>query len=553
MAFDSAVVDQLGFWSLVVGTLLSLGVLYRASGRDPLGRVRARLLLGVPWGTVAVIAGLYVVFYVLQGAAQGRPVVVGFRSWSYTYPLGMILAPFAHGSLGHLTGNVISTVVYAPVAEYAWSHYPTERGTHTFGSWEHNPFVRIGLFVAGSVVVGLATSLFIPGALVGFSGVVFAFAGFALVTRPLLAVFALVARRVVNLFYVSVQDPVLTARAEPQFVTPFWANIAIQGHALGLLVGVLAGLWVGRRRDEWASPARVWFAVLVFAVAQALYAFYWQVSTAEFVLFRGVGTALVFVLAAVVAAAVIRRDRVIVPRIDLSRREAAAGLLLAVVLAISVAAIPFNLVTIAGAGADPGAVDDGIEIRDYTVTYAEGVPNQYVASVDIPVIGQPLSINESGVVVASSGRSAWEVVVPASRLAFAGRTTVPVGGPGWRETVVANRTTWNVVGGSSTYKVYLHRTGEQRRLAFAAEPATVPAVVDDTRIRIAPTRPGYELELRRNDSVVGTDPVPTEGQNVTVADITFNRTGKSLRAIHDGTRLRIATFRLKGKPDREDE
>jgi len=549
MAIDSALVDQLSFWSLVVGTLLSLGVLYRVSGRDPLGRVRTRLLIGLPWGTVAIIAGLYVVFYVLQGAAQGRPVVVGFRSWSYTYPLGMILAPFAHGSLGHLTGNVISTVVYAPVAEYAWSHYPTERGAQTFESWGHNPFVRIGLFVGGSVVVGLVTSLFIPGALVGFSGVVFAFAGFALVTRPLLAVFALVARRVVNLFYFSFQTPVLTARAEPQFVIPFWANVAIQGHTLGLLVGVLVGVWVIRRRDEWPSPRRVWFAVLVFGVAQTLYAFYWQVSTDEFVLFRGIGTALVFALAAVVAVAVVRRDRIVVPRIDLSRREAAAGLLLAVVLAIGVAAVPYNMVTIASAG----PVDaDGVQVRDYTVTYAEGVPNQYVASVEVPVIGQPLSINESGVVVASSGRSAWEVVVPASRLAFDGRTTVPVGGPGWRETVVANRTTWNVVDGPSTYKVHLHRVGEQRQLAFAAEPATVPAVVNDTRIRIAPTRPGYELELRRNDSVVATGPVPTEGQNVTVADITFNRTGKSLRAIHDGTRLRIATFRLKEKPDQKD-
>jgi len=549
MVFDSVPLDQLSFWTLVVSGFLSLGVLYRVSSRDPLRRVRARLLLGIPWGTVALVAGLYAVFYVLQGAAQGRPIVVGFRSWSYFYPLGMVVAPFAHAGVGHLTGNVISTLVYAPVAEYAWSHYPTERGAQTFGSWGSNPFVRIGLFVAGSVAVGLATSLFIPGALIGFSGVVFAFAGFALVTRPLLAVFALVARRAVNLVYFSLQNPVLTAKAEPRFVSPFWADIAIQGHALGLLVGVLLGLWVARRRDEWADPRRVWFAVLVFAVAQALYALYWQVSTDEFVLFRGMGAAVVLTLAAVVAAAVIRRDRILLSRIDLSRREVAAGLLLAVVLAISVAAIPFNMVAVAGAGTGTGTADDGIEIRDYTVTYAEGVPNQYVASVDIPVVGQPLSINESGVVVTSPDRDAWEVVVPAGQLAFQGRASVPVGGLGWRETVVANRTTWNVVDGPSTYKVYLRRVGEPRRLAFAAEPATVPAVINGTRVRIAPTRPGYELELLRNDSVVGSSPIPTEGRNVTVADITFNRTGESLQAIHDRTRLKIATFKLKEKPD----
>ncbi|MFB6375368.1 MAG: hypothetical protein ABEN55_20140, partial [Bradymonadaceae bacterium] len=41
-----------------------------------------------------------------------------------------------------------------------------------------------GLFVLGGLLVGLATSLFIPGALIGFSGVVFAFGGYALTTRP---------------------------------------------------------------------------------------------------------------------------------------------------------------------------------------------------------------------------------------------------------------------------------------------------------------------------------------------------------------------------------
>ncbi|MFB6297849.1 MAG: rhomboid family intramembrane serine protease [Salinirussus sp.] len=546
MAVDGAIAHQVSLVALLAGTLLSVGILYRISGRDPLRRVRTRLLVGIPWGTVLVLAGLYGTFYIVQGAARGEPVVVGFRSWSYFYPAGMLIAPFAHSGLGHLTGNALSTVVFAPVAEYAWSHYPTTRGSHAFGSLLENPFARVGVFVGATVVVGLATSVLIPGALIGFSGVVFAFAGFALVTRPVLAVFALVGRRAVSLVYFSARDPVFTARAQPQFVSPFWADIAIQGHALGLLVGILAGLWLAHRRDQWPSVRRIWFAVLVFAVEQTLYALYWQSGVDEFVLFRGAGTALVFLLAGVTAAAFTRRDRLLVARIGLSRRELAVGVLLVGVFAIALAALPYNLVTI---GADGPAGNGSVEVRDYTVTYAENVENRYVAGVRIPVVGQPLSIDESGVIVTSPRRNAWEVVVQAQALAFRGREAFPVGGLGWRETVVANRTTWQTVDGPSTYKVFLRAGSEPRQLVFTADPATVPAVINGTRVRIAPARSGYDLELLRNDSLVGTGPVPTGGTNVTVADITFNRTDNSLRAIHDRTRLRIATFRLKEKPD----
>jgi hypothetical protein len=401
-------------------------------------------------------------------------------------------------------------------------------------------------FVVVVVLVGLATSLFIPGALIGFSGVVFAFAGFALVTRPVLGVFALVGERVVRLLYFAVDNPVLVARGRQQFVTPYWADIAVQGHALGLLLGVLLGLAVARRREEWPDVGRIWVALLVYAVAKSLWAFYWYLGGTQYVLFRGVGLATVAVLAGLVAVAFARRDAVLVPRIGLSRREAATGLLVAGVLAMAVAAVPYNTVAVSG-GTES---DIGVQVRDYTVTYAEDVPNRYVGAVEVPFLGDAFSVNASGVVVVSDRRNAWEVVTPAGDLKVRGRVSVPVGGLGWRETVVVNRTTWSVLDGGATYKVYAHRPGEPRREVFRADPAVVPAVVNDSRIAIRPSDGGYEVAVARNDTVIATGPVPAPTRNVTVGDIRFNRTGSRLRAIYGGTRVPIAKFQMRASRER---
>jgi len=544
---DVGVLEAASLWAMLVAVAFSAYVLLRIrTGRRPLAKLRARLLLGVPWGTAIVVAALLFIYYVVQGAGDlGQPVVVGFRSWSYSYPLGMVLGPFSHSSDGHITGNLVSTVAFAPIAEYAWSHYPTRRGSHSFGSWPANPFARVAAFVAAVFVVGLATSFLIPGALIGFSGVVFAFGGFALVTRPIVGVVALVAERVIRLTYFSLGNPVLTARGRTQFVTPYWADVAVQGHALGFLLGVLVGLLVVRRRGEWPGVGRAWLAVLLFAVAKSLWAVYWYLGGTEYVLFRGAGLALVFVLAGLVAVSFAPGDRTLVSRIDLSRREAAAGLLLAGVLAMGLAAVPYNTVSVA-----PGPeAETGVQVRDYTVTYAEDVPDRYIGAVDVPFLRDAFVVNTSGVVVTSDRRDAWEVVVPAQRLKVRGRVTVPVGGVGWRETVVVNRTTWSVIDGPETYKVYIQPPDGQRRQVYAAEPAVVPAVINDTRIAIRPAETGYEVALGRNETVV-TAPVPGEGENVTAAGIRFNRTGNRLRAIHDGTRVPIAKFELRVQRER---
>jgi membrane associated rhomboid family serine protease len=508
----------------------------RRSAR-PLDPLRERFVLGVPWGTLLSVIGVLGVYYVLQGGGQtGGPVVVGFRSWSFTYPLGMVTAPFAHASEGHITGNLLGTVTFAPVVEYAWSHYPTKRGSHSFGDWHSNPLVRVLLFVLGVFLVGLATSLFTPGALIGFSGVVFAFGGFAIVTRPLTAIGALVAGRVIRLSYRAFDNPVVLARGRTQFITPGWADIAIQGHALGLLLGVLAGLALVRSREEWPGTRRVFFATLVFAVSNGLYQFYWYLSNTEYVLFRGAGTAAVFLLAAVVAIAVTARDKTLVDRIDLSRREVAVGVLLCVVLAISLVAIPYNLVSI-----DSGPeTADGVQVRDYTVTYAEQVPNKYIAGLDVPLVGDSLTVNTSGVIVTSERRNAWEAVVPAGQLASRGAVRVSVGGVGWRETIVVSRSGWSIVDGGSTYKVFVGQPEGGAKQVFTADPVRVPATLNGSQVTIAPDDAGYRVTVNRDNETVARGQLPQSDSKVTIGGIGFIRDGRNLNASVGTTELRIA-------------
>jgi len=532
------ILEPLSLICLLAGALLSAYLLRSSPGDGRLtDSLRRRFVLGVPWGTLIAVGGVLAVYFFLQGGGKpGGPVVVGFRSWGFGYPFGMLTAAFAHASEGHVTGNLLGTVVFAPIAEYAWSHYPTGRGEHSFGGWRQNPFVRIGLFVLGIFLVGLSTSLFTPGALIGFSGVVFAFGGFAIVTRPLLAIVGLLTERVVRLTYSALLDPVSFARASEQFVSPSWADIAIQGHALGLFLGILLGFWVVRSRDTWPAFRRVWFATLVFAASKSLYALYWYLSGSEYVLFRGFGLAAIVVLAGVVALAVTEQDRLLVARIDLSRRELAVGTVLALVLAISIVAVPYNLVN-----PTPGAeTAEGVEVRDYTVTYAEEVPDRYVGGIELPYIRDSLTVNTSGVIVTSDRRNAWERVVPAGRLASNGRATVALGGAGWRETVTVRRSGWSVLDGESTYKVFIERENARQKQVFASDPAVVQAVLNDSRVRIRPTDEGYAIDVARNGSDPVTGPVPDPGGSTMVAGITFNRTDGNLRAEVDGTRVTIA-------------
>ncbi len=530
---------------LVTGILASLAtvwVLSRPGGRW--GHVaRQRLALGLPWGTLVAVAAVAAFYLLVQdGITDPRdPVVIPFRAWGYFYPTGMLTAGFAHASLGHVTGNLLATLVFGSLAEYAWSHYPRTRGSTTFSSLRTNPFARIAAWAVGVFVVGVLTALFALGPVVGFSGVVFAFIGFGIVRFPLATVAALLLSSVVRLVYNAIRVPAVTPQARETFVRPGWADVAIQGHALGFFIGIAVALTLVHRRGIRPNPAHVWLAVLVFAVDRGLWAVYTIEGSETFRLYRALGTALVFVLAALIAAGAASTTRDLIARIDLSRREAAYGLVLASLFAIALVAVPFNLFVID----DPttGLEDaDPVEVGDYTVFYAEDVENQYIPAVPVPGEDEDARVNASGVIVVSEQRNIWWQEVSASRLASRQNVTIRLGGVSWSEDVHASRTTWNVAGGESAYNVRLG-TDERwadRPVVFRSDPATADAIIDGRNTTIEPVDDEFRIVVTRDNETLGEASMPADNASVTVGGLTYLREDRDIFVERDDTRVRVA-------------
>jgi len=530
---------------LLLGSLLlSILVVTRFSDDDRfIDPLRKRFLFGVPWGTITVIVLVFLVYRVVQGGTEpGGPIVVGFRSWSLWYPQGILFSSFSHASQSHVIGNMLGTFAFAPIAEYAWSHYPQQRGSQSFRSWRTNPFARIAVFVVAVFLVGLAGAVFVPGAVIGFSGVVFAFAGFAIVTRPITTVLAIVGIRVVSLLRQAFLSPFEVAIAEPQVVTPSWANTALQGHLFGLLVGVVLAALLVQHRDEWPRLRRIWFAALVFGVSRSMYALYWYRGADEFVFFRGIGTAGVLILSSLIALAVLSRDEPLFEASDLSTGHVALGLLFSVLCALALVGVPYNLAPLT-----PGeAATEGIEVRDYTVTYDENVENQYISALEVPVVRESLSVNMSGVVITSDERNVWSLRTSRETLAQYGGSLIVLGDANWRDAVYINRTEWEVAGRNTTYKVYGSHDGETR-LLYTSDPVVADPIVNGSRVGIAPSEEFYEVFVARNGSVVDTEPIPRDGQSVEVGGISFVREGDRLVAVHERTRLAVGMYRTNGK------
>lgn len=527
--------------AVVVAVLLGVR---RIAGDRPGVALRARLLLGVPWGTLLTMGGVLAVYLFVQGAwwHPQNPLVTPFRTWSYFYPLGMLTGAFTHGGQGHVTGNLVGTLVYGSVAEYVWGHYPRKRGVQTFTSLRTNPFVRILAIPVVLFVVGVYTAVFAVGPVVGFSGVVFALAGFALVTRPTLFLGALVGSRVVDLLYSALRYPVSTASGQTRFVTPWWSNVAIQGHAIGLLAGIVAAAGLLWYRSERPNAPRVFFATLVFAVFQGLWAVYVPLGGGRFRLYRFLGAALVFVLAFLTAAVTIDADRRQFPSFD--RRPASlAGIVILVALgALCLAAVPTNVV-------DLQADDlpaDGVDVRDYTVTYDEDVPNRYFENIWYPTQGG-VSINASGVIVASAEREVWIVAVQPGRLAVDGRETVTVGGPTWRSSVRATRTDWAVLGNESVYRVQLRPAGGERRTVYTSEPSTAAVILDGRNVTLSASEGGFDVAVTEANETVGRAPLPANMTRTTIGGLTFERNRTRLYARTGGTRVQVAERRQRDR------
>jgi len=522
---------------LVVVAVVATGVAVRRLVGDRLtAALRRRLLLGVPWGTLLTMAGVLSVYLFVQGAYwHGALLVTPFRTWSYFYPLGMLAGPFTHGSVGHVTGNLVGTLAFGTVVEYAWGHYPTRRGTSSFGSLGTNPFARILAVPVAMAAVGVFTGLFALGPIVGFSGVVFALAGFALVTRPMLFLGAVLGSRVLNLVYTALRSPEPTVGGSVQFVTPPWANIAIQGHAIGLLAGVFVGTVLLGRRDRRPSPGSVFFATLVFAVIQGLWAVYIPLGGGRFTLFRWLGTVLVFLLAVLVAAATLYTDRGVLPSFEGGWPSVAGFALIVALAALTLASVPANT-------ADLGAADlpeDGVEVRDYVVTYDENVPNRYVENMWLPPSARE-NVTGSGVIVASADRDLWTVAVQRNQLALRGRASVVVGGVGWRERVAVDRSGWSVRGNETVYRVDVARPGRSPQTVYTSSPTTVDGTIAGRNLTLSPVGNGFEIAVTRGGQTVDRGPVPANRTSRRIGGLDFERNGSRLYAAGNGTRVVVA-------------
>ncbi|GKZ12368.1 hypothetical protein HAL_02490 [Haladaptatus sp. T7] len=524
---------------------MSLGLLVSALivwGLDrPRGRwgtvLRRRLLFGVPWGTLVCVTGVVAVYLFVQDGWNHwyNPVTVAFASWSYLYPLGMLAGPFSHVGPSHLLGNMTSTLAVAPLAEYYFGHYPPERGETSFSSWRTNPWVRaFVLFPLGVVVIALCTGLFSWGPVIGFSGVFFAFAGFALVRYPLGTVVALSAQDVIQTLYVAFRSPQTIGEATTHFSRPWWFGIAVQGHTLGFFLGAVAGVYLLRTRDVRPSALRTWAGGVIVLVSSSLWALWWYRGMETFVLFRGLGVIFVLALATLVALAVRTTDR---NAFSPKTRQVGAVLLLIPLIAMAGVAVPINLTSVQHGGQNALS---GVSVRGYTVTYAEDVPNQKVSVVDVSVGGETTQVNTSGVIVVNPDREIWSREVSKGQLAYSGGATVRVGGVGWSKAVRIKRTGWSATGGGTAYQVWLRPADGQWKRAFSSGPATASPVLAGNNVSIVAQKGRFALRLSRNNTTVGTAPMPTRNATVTVDGIRFTREKRRIMASINDTRVQVA-------------
>ena len=562
----AAVVGRVGVALAAVVSLVAVARLGRP--RAALATVRRRLLFGVPWATVTVSALVVGVYLFVQGGWSHwyRPLVVAFRSWSYLYPLGTVAASFAHVGPGHLLGNVAGTLALGALAEYAVGHFPRDRGATTFGSWRTHPYLRAFVVLPAAVVAGgVALSAVAVGPVVGFSGVVYALGGFAVAYYPIRTVVALTVSDGLRLAYRALRSPVVVAGGRATYVTPWWADVAVQGHAVGFVVGVAAAVVLQRRRGDARPPGgRLWAGATLFVVAQTLWAVYWYRGGSTFVLYRGVGLGAALVLAVVVAAAVGAAERPLWPSVwdDVEVGDAAgaatdggypdharrwltrrwpptrarvAFLALTVVVAgLAGPAVPLNLVTTD----DEDLPNESLSVRDYEVTYAEGVENGMVSVVESGPLDGATSVNTSGVVVRSPDRHVWTTAAAKGRLAFAGELRVVLGGVGWRRTVVATRQGWSAAGGPTAYRVTLS-VGERSVTPFRSDPASAEPRPAGRNVSVVAGSGRFLLEVEtRNGSVRA--PLPADDESLTLANVTFVRDDASVVAVTtDGTRLTV--------------
>jgi membrane associated rhomboid family serine protease len=493
--------------------------------------LRNRLLGGIPWGTLLLSCLLVFVYLSVQNGA-GRwsdPLVIPFTSWSYSHPLGVALGPVSHTNPEHLLDNLAGVLVFGSLAEYVFAH---KRVSNTNRSrFRGSPRLRaVVLFPAGALGVGLLGSAFSWGPTIGFSNVVFAFAGFAVVRYPILTVVAVSVRDGLAVLGRAIDQPAVVATGT-RATEPWFVDIAVQGHLFGLLVGILLGAVTLYSRDEDPpSACRLGAGMALFSLVQSLWVVWWPRGS-SYVLGRGLGVVLVACIATLGTAGVIltvsgSKNRVSNPYVGV--------VILLVPLAIMAGiAIPINATTDVTAPTET----ETVEINGYEVTYIEEGTNQRLAPFAAVTGNRPTT---GGVVVVNPERGIWTQTVDRARLAADGTASVYLGGIGWERTVFVLQRSWRMTGDEVASQVWVHPNDGLLHRVFASEPATGTAVVDGYNVSIVPDGVRFEIAVSRDNETVGTATVPHRGQTESIGNLTVSRESDTLIASVNRTSVPVA-------------
>ncbi|MFP4529655.1 MAG: rhomboid family intramembrane serine protease [Halodesulfurarchaeum sp.] len=529
--------------AILVAFVLAIALVFSLRPPAETGsRLRTRLLFGLPIGTLLSI-GLVAAFFLFVQGDWGHETVLTlpFTSWSLRYPLGMATAPIAHQGLGHLVGNLAAFLIFGSIGEYAFGHFPTRRGASAFGSWRRNPYVRaFGLVPAGVFGVALLTSLFAWGPIIGFSGVVYATVGYVLINYPFVAVVGLVAREFAITVFWSLRDPILTASAGSSYGSPWWADVAIQTHLLGLLLGVGLGLAIRSRRPQLdrLDPWRLFPASVLVGSSLTLWAVWWYAGPGSFQLFRGPGVVLVLGVALLITVAGTLQES---PVAELSRRQVSVGLIVFPIVLMGAVAMPINLTASAGDFGPPGQT---VSVDGYEIGYGDEVEDPRFEPINLSVVDTPDPPTVSGVIVANPDRHVFTEAISTGRLENDGRRTVTVGGLNWRETVTIERTGWRAAGGNRAYTVAATTGDGAVTPLHESEPATANTVVAGHELAIAPDNGSFVIEATAaNGSSVAAlpdrVPVPESAESVRLGELTIENNESVIWVERSDTRVPV--------------
>lgn len=489
--------------------------------------MRRRWLLGVPWGTLVVIAWLFVVYLFVQRGWWHwyRPVVVAFTAVSMWDPTGWLLAGFSHVSPSHLRGNVTTTVVFAPIVEWIWGHR-TDSDGRLSAPWIR-AVVLFPLAVGGLTVIATLSSW---GPVIGFSVGAYALVGIVLVHRPLLVIVGLLARSAVRFAWRTIDDPVQFAETSVHVVEPSWYGSAVQGHLVGLLIGVLVGLWLlGRTERTPPTPARLFGASVLLGVSLSLWTVWWIVGPEQFVLYRAAGAIVVLSVATLVTVGV---TGVGLPVTE--PRRVALGFILVAVLGMAIVGVGLNF-----AAAEPAPESPGLTIDDYRITYTERVTDGMVNVVDIEAFGLTTDVRTSGVIVASEERNTWRRTASKAELATHGVERFSVGGIGWSREVAAVRNGWVPLGSEPAYIVWLGVDGDYEP-SYDSDARRARTVLENRTFTIRPDNGTFYVDVQYKGQVE-TVPVPDTGGVVTAHGVDMFRDGQDIVAVIGESGVPIAT------------